>query len=128
MSLRFFWNGIKGSDGKLQRCSYSDGKLYHHPEGTITIYAKHYRDFSAEVRQQFQVENNSDMQTDYFENDSIRVTPDHPLYGQVKAALAARNAHYDKPRAKRSDKALSPAPGSPEYERLKARLAELEAK
>lgn len=25
--LKFFYNGIKGSDGKLQKAHYSDGKL-----------------------------------------------------------------------------------------------------
>ena len=94
--LRFFWNGIKGSDGKLQSCIYSDSPLLHSPAGTITIYARHYRPFSTEVREAFTVENDSDMMTDYFESDRIRVTPTHPLYFHVKAVLIAREAHYER--------------------------------
>jgi hypothetical protein len=100
-TLRFFWNGIKAGDGKLQPCSYSGAELLHSPAGTITIYAK--RSFSAEVRQSFTVENDTDSMTDYFEHDRIRVRPNHPLYPQVKAALAAREAHYSKRFTKRPD-------------------------
>jgi hypothetical protein len=93
-NLKFFYNGIKGSDGKLQKCSYHDGELYHHPVGTITIYARGYVHFSQEVAEAFAVENNSDSQTDYFEKDTIRVAPTHPLYVVVKAALDKREAKY----------------------------------
>jgi hypothetical protein len=94
--LRFFWNGIKGTDGKLQSCFYSDGALLNSPAGTITIYARNYRSFSAEIRESFDVQNDSDMMTDYFEQDRIRVTPEHPLYLQVKIALVKREMHYAK--------------------------------
>lgn len=40
------------------------------------------------LRKHFAIENNSDMSTDYFEADSIRVLPSHPLYEQVKAVAA----------------------------------------
>ena len=98
--LRFFWNGIKGTDGKLQRAFYCDCSLLHSPAGTITIYGRDYRSFSVEVRAVFTVQNDSEMQTDYFEQDRIRVTPDHPLYPQVKAAIAAHAEHYSKQFAK----------------------------
>ena len=100
--LKFFWNGIKDSDGKLQGASYSDGQLINHPAGTITIYGKRYRGFSAGIHDAFRVENNTDMQTDYFENDRIRVLPSHPLYAQVKAALQAQIEHNEKIYAKRA--------------------------
>lgn len=97
MKLRFFWNGIKVGTGKIQRCSYSLGALLRHPAGTITIYGKEYwPGFSAEVRAAFTVENDSDLQTDYFEKDRIRVTPDHPLYSEIRAAWEAHEAHYAK--------------------------------
>ena len=98
--LKFFYNGIKGSDGKLQKCWYSDGKLIGFPEGTLTIYAKEYCRFTAEVRDSFKVENDSDTMTDYFESDRIRVTPDHPLYRQVSFAWTLqkdkRDARFEK--------------------------------
>jgi hypothetical protein len=95
-NLRFFWNGIKVGTGPLQRTTYSDGWLRSFPAGTITVYARPGVTFSAEVRAAFKVENDSDGMTDYFESDRIRVLPTHPLYEQVKEALAARQAHYSK--------------------------------
>jgi hypothetical protein len=105
-NLKFKWNGIKASDGKLQRAFYSDGALLNSPAGTITIYGRDYKPFSAEVREAFKVENDSDGMTDYFETDRIRVTPAHPLYSQVQAALVAREAHYAK-RASEATEVLS---------------------
>lgn len=99
--LKFYWNGIKEDGGKLQGCHYSEGVLINHPAGTITIYGKRYRGFSAGVHAAFIVENNSDSMTDYFENDTIRVEPSHPLYAAVRAAVIAQRAHNDKLRNKR---------------------------
>lgn len=91
--LKFFWNGIKDSDGKLQRADYSGGPWLNLPSDCITIYGKRYRSFSAEVQAAFKVENGTDFQTDYFENDRIRVWSSHPLFAEVKAALAKQDAH-----------------------------------
>jgi hypothetical protein len=92
--LKFFWNGVKGSDKKLRKCSYSLGGLINYPADTITIYCR--GRFSAEVAEQFTVQNESDSRIDYFEAGEIRVLSSHPLYEQVKAALLARDAHYSK--------------------------------
>jgi hypothetical protein len=43
----------------------------------------------ADLRSVFDIENNSDMREDYFEADSIRVLPGHPLYAQVKEAACS---------------------------------------
>ena len=95
-TLRFYYNGIKGSDGKLQGAHYSDSELIHFPAGTITIYGKRYRPFSDEVRSALTVENDWDGMTDYFENDRIRVEPSHPRYPQVLAAIQAQTAHRER--------------------------------
>ena len=96
-NLRFFYNGIKTAEGRyagqLQKAWYSDAKLCNSPAGTITIYARDYEHFSAEIRAAFVVVNNSDSMTDYFENDRIRVEPSHPLYAEVSAALNKMKAH-----------------------------------
>ncbi len=102
--LRFYWNGIKASDGKLQRCSYSGGPYIGHPDGTITVYSKDYRRFSQEVREAFTVENGTDTQTDYFENDRFRVQPGHHLYDAVRDAMKAGEAHRDRQHAKRIER------------------------
>ena len=101
MALKFFWNGIKGSDGKLWRCYYSDGALLHHPAGTITIYAKDYGRAPADIDAAFAIENDTEIQTDYFEKDRIRVLPTHPLYGQVRTSMEARIARYNAKRPQR---------------------------
>jgi hypothetical protein len=93
----FYYNGIKEQKGaKLQKCHYSGGPYTTLPAGTITIYARNYARFSSMVADWFTVENGTDIQTDYFENDRIRVTPNHPLYPAVKAALDAQTARHEK--------------------------------
>jgi hypothetical protein len=92
----FFWNGIKdGRGAKLQRAHYSDSQLNSYPAGTITIYARDYGGFSSKVRDCFSIQNDTDTQVDYFCKDTIRVIPQHPLYGAVKAALEAQKARHE---------------------------------
>lgn len=103
-NLKFFWNGVKGSDGKLQCCTYSDGILTNHPAGTLTIYAAGHKGtyrFKGDVAEAFEVHNDTDSQTDYFEADRIRVTPDHPMYAAVKAGLDLQTARWAKKYAKK---------------------------
>jgi hypothetical protein len=56
-TLKLYWNGIKGTDGRLQKASFHAGTLMNFPAGTITIYAKTYTGFSAEVSKVFTVNN-----------------------------------------------------------------------
>jgi hypothetical protein len=99
--LKFFYNGIKDSSGQLYKAWYSTGRLIGHVEGTITIYAKNYGGFSVEISQHFNIENDTDSQTDYFDVDIIRVIPSHPLY---HAVLEAAQKQEDR-NAKRYGKA-----------------------
>ena len=105
-TFKFLWNGIKANNGSLQKASYSQPGSYATwsglPNGTITIYAKTYSGFSAEVWEAFDVANDSDTMTDYFEKDRIRVKPNHPLYQEVAKALDAQSQHWDKTQAKRA--------------------------
>lgn len=93
MKIKFMWNGIK-VDGKLYRCHYSDGKLLNHPEGTLTIYRKDYGPMP-EIPSLI-IHNDSDMSTDYFEKDRIRIMPDNLYYDDVKNAIGLANKHYEK--------------------------------
>ena len=104
--MKFFYNGIKGSDGKLQKCYYADGPYHNLPSDCITIHGKHYKGFSEEVRNTFKVENGTELQTDYFENDRIRVFSSHPLYAQVKAAYEKQELHSNQVAIKRVKKAI----------------------
>ena len=101
MSLKFFYNGIKASDGKLQKASYSTANWINKPAEMIRIYGKHYNNFSEEIRAAFKVEDGTDFQSDYFENEHIDVLPTHPLYAQVKAALEKQLAHRAHVRVRR---------------------------
>ena len=69
--IRFYWNGIKVDGGRLIPCGYSiDGE-------SVTIYAKNYKKLP---REYFDVVNNSDGMTDYFEDDRTTLKEKHPLY------------------------------------------------
>jgi hypothetical protein len=104
--LKFYWNGIResngGAYGPLQLCTYHRGALKHHPDGTITIYGKRYRPFSSGVQAAFQVQDDTEIQSDYIVNEHIRVLPTHPLYQEVLAACIAKEAHDAKRWAKRT--------------------------
>lgn len=43
--------------------------------------------FPASFREAFAIENNSDTATDYFEADSIRLLPGHPMYDEARKAV-----------------------------------------
>jgi hypothetical protein len=110
MALKFFYNGIKETSiadraarAPLQTCWYSVNEIRGYPDETITIYAREYCygtypnrwvGFSQGIKDAFKVENDTDIMTDYHETDRIRVKPDHPLYGQVKAAYVACQDRY----------------------------------
>ena len=92
-SIKFMWNGIK-VNGTLYRCWYSDSKLTNHPEATITIYAKDYK--SLPVIDGLQAQNDTDIMTDYFEKDRIRVTPDNQYYASITQAMDKMKEHNDR--------------------------------
>lgn len=69
--IRFYWNGIKVDGGRLIPCWYGLDA------GSVTISAKNYESLP---RAYFTVENETDIMTDYFDNDSTTLTPEHPLY------------------------------------------------
>lgn len=100
--LKFYWNGIKDNGGKLQTCSYSDGPLTSYPAGTITIYKREYVRFTQGIREAFTISNGTDIMTDYFETDMIRVQPTHPLYSAVREACSKQAAYYQRRKAKQA--------------------------
>lgn len=93
--------------GTLQLCSYHMGALHHHPDGTLTIYGKRYRPFSEGVCKAFEVKDESEIQSDYFVNEHIRVRPTHPLYAEVLKACQALESHNAKRWAKRSQRMVA---------------------
>lgn len=83
--IKFMYNGIK-INGKLHKASYSRGNLVNHPDSTITIYGKNYKDLP--TIESLQIENDSDSQSDYFCNDRIRVSIDNEYYNEINATYA----------------------------------------
>jgi hypothetical protein len=103
--LRFLWNGIKYNGlPDLFSASYSMGTLHHYPEGTITVYARDYKRFPVGIARYFHIENETEYQSDYFDDDKFRVCANHALYALVKAAFDAQESHHERRMAKRAAK------------------------
>ena len=79
--MKFQAHGIKTGQG-LEKARYMLSTLTN-SRRCITVCADGYKRFSKEVWDAFRVENNSDIMTDYFEKDSFRVFPEHPLFDEV---------------------------------------------
>jgi hypothetical protein len=72
-------------NGKRVGVTYSAGPWVHGVNPDLIKIRPRRSAFPAEMRLAFSIENNSDSREDYFERDSIRILPDHPLYAQIKA-------------------------------------------
>lgn len=68
------------------RVYYSHGMLTTGKE-CVTLYAKSYAGNLGKIFGSL-AENNSDMQTDYFEKDKVRIYSDNPLYNAALARCA----------------------------------------
>ena len=87
--IKLLQNGVKDEKGNYTRVFYSMGNTRDHSSRCITIYARNYKDLPAELGK---IENDSDIMTDYFENDSVVLEPGDKYY---VAALAAYNKHQE---------------------------------
>jgi|GEM_PF-3912380 len=80
---QFTVNGIRKPDGEYVSVYYGIGDV----NGPIKVHSDRYGSslgfLSSETDK---VENNSDIMTDYFEKDSITISPSNPYYNQVKRA------------------------------------------
>lgn len=89
--IRFYWNGLKVDGGKLIKCGYS---LDNNADGSpsVSIYV---HDCSGNLpRDLFDVRNDTDIYTDYFDNDSTYLTPAHPLYRYARYVAEKSRARY----------------------------------
>ena len=82
MDIKLLKKGIK-INGEYFACHYSSAK--NNRNGNATIYIKSYEPLPKEAYSVLQVENNSDIMTDYFEKDRIRISPISPYFKQVEA-------------------------------------------
>lgn len=110
--IRIYYNGFKmdGDKALTVKVHYSIDRT----TGAVHVYAQDYADLPRDL---FEVRNDTDIYTDYFDNDSAVVEPSHPLYKYIiyaakKAdALQAKKAaeHYRRYNAKRGHEFYSPA-------------------
>ena len=100
MTIKFLWNGIK-ADGKFYKGSWSrfGGPGTSLNPDTITFYADSYASDLSDLG--FNIINDSDVMTDYFEKDRFRIAPGHEKHAEAVAAWKARNVHYAKKEIKR---------------------------
>jgi hypothetical protein len=91
MAIRFYFNGLKVDGGPLVRGHFSLIKAWSaHGRDVPThlvMYCKAYEPVPEEVRQAFKVENRTDLMTDYFDTDTVRIPPEHPLFREAARAL-----------------------------------------
>lgn len=96
--VRIYWNGIKIDGGKLIRCFYSINNNAQISGDCVSISARDYSDLPRDL---LPVTNDSDIYTDYFDNDRATITPEHPLYKyflfaaqKARARDAKKHAEY----------------------------------
>ena len=125
-SIKFYYNGIRlNGEKSLIKCSYSLNNHRDHDE-CVTIYADSYG--CALPRDLFEVHNETDSYTDYFDTDSAVLTPEHPLYkyaryAAIKAELRHLPRHIEYLENLKGSRWENPV----ELEAKKARLAEYKA-
>ena len=90
MKLQWMYNGIK-IDGKLFKGWWSFFKSIKTGQDGITFYSRSY-DNMPDIG--MTVENETDMQTDYFEKDRIRFTPGLKWYAEALGAFNLQQARY----------------------------------
>ena len=84
-SIAIKYNGIKVGKGKLQK-AWMD---IDYSSATVSVYAKGYEHFSDEIQKEFEVNNESDLMTDYFDKDKFVIKPSTPYHLEAIKACKA---------------------------------------
>ena len=90
--IKIYYNGLKVDGGALIKCNIcADGE-------TVIVYADGYG--ATLPRDMFQVKNDTDYYTDYFDTDSTTIDPSHPLhkyfiYAARKSAARLAKRHLE---------------------------------
>jgi len=90
-NIKFFYNGLKVSEGALIKGHWSLIEAWVNAgrqiETHIVMYCRDYASLPEAVRNEFKVENNTDITTDYFEQDRVRIHMSHPRFFDAAEAL-----------------------------------------
>ena len=84
MEIKLLKKGIK-VDGEYYPCWYSSSKNSSLAQIQATIYIKTYDSLPEELKREMEVVNNSDIQTDYFEKDRIRIPAGSKYFNLVES-------------------------------------------
>ena len=98
--IRIYWNGLKIDGGKLIGCYFH----YDPSAETVCISAKNYDHLPRDL---FDVTNDTDIYTDYFDNDRATVDASHPLYHYLRYAALKEDARYAARNVERIEKRIS---------------------
>ena len=130
-AIKFYYNGIRiNGDKKLIPVFYSlDNNADHSPSVSISA-----RDYEHLPREFFDVTNNSDPYTDYFDSDRTELRPDHPLYKYARYAAERAKIKEKESRIKYLEDNIKSRPAfydrdyyKSELEQLREQVAELKA-
>ena len=102
--IKIYWNGIKIDGGKMVRCFYSINNNAQIKGDCVSISARDYDSLPADL---LPVTNDTDIYTDYFDNDRATLTPEHPLYKYFRYAAEKARARYDRPYCEKLREELS---------------------
>lgn len=99
--IKICFNGIKATsaENKIQKAYY-----FKNEDGSISVNAENYLGFSKEVHTIFNVKNETDIQTDYFEKDRFKVLPSNPYYNDFVIAMKQVEARRIARQVKRNTK------------------------
>lgn len=81
MTLKLLKKGIK-INGEYFPCRYSSHT--NNIKGNATIYLKTWESLPDEAYKSLEVQNHTDLITDYFDKDKIRISKDNPLFDRVE--------------------------------------------
>lgn len=83
-AIKFYYNGLRLNGSRtLVKCSYSIDNSRRTASPCVTICADRGGSLPRDL---FPVENDTDIMTDYFDNDRATITAEHPLYPFARAA------------------------------------------
>lgn len=100
--IKILQNGIKHDNGYTS-CFYRMGNNTRHSEKCITIYARDYEHLPAELGG---IQNDTDIQSDYFDSDKVCLEPGDKYYDEALAAYNKRRLADSKRWLKHDEKRL----------------------
>lgn len=100
--IKFLFNGIK-IEGKLVKGYYSKGSYTNGAIGCFYVH-NYFSGQSQLLRKYFEVKNDSDIMTDYFENDSIYFYPGDKYLEEFEKMVKQNEIRHAKQAVKRYEK------------------------